>query len=242
MSEDKDPIVARVRDELARRGWSQERLAEQALLGDATIFRFFRGDYTVKTLRRIEQALTIKLDADESRDDELSRVANVVHGGYHRDLYGYYEGEYICLRPAFADADGYMVYQMDIYWSDIGPGLMFRDKNPGYEQGGQILVPIGTPFLHFLTMAAGSARLMTVYHMARGKSVMRGLSLTISSQKQGTDLHPAATPIIIHRIDDQHPHWRKLSGIVRKDRPDIEELHRLYVEMGCDPILLFNGN
>ena len=55
----------------------------------------------------------------------------------------------ICLRPAFVDSERYMVYQMEIYWSDIGPGLMFRDKNPGYEQGGQITVPIGTPFLHF---------------------------------------------------------------------------------------------
>ena len=46
MSEDTDPIVARIRDEIARKGWSQTRLAEKALLGDATIFRFFRGDYT----------------------------------------------------------------------------------------------------------------------------------------------------------------------------------------------------
>ena len=57
MSEDTDLIVARIRDEIARKGWSQTKLAEKALLGDATIFRFFRGDYTIKTLRRIEQAL-----------------------------------------------------------------------------------------------------------------------------------------------------------------------------------------
>jgi transcriptional regulator with XRE-family HTH domain len=242
MSEDRDPIVARIRDELARRGWSQARLAEHALLGDATIFRFFRGDYTVKTLRRVEQALGLDLDAEKSRGHEESRVANVVNGGYHRDLYGYYEGEYICLRPAFVEPDHYTVYQMDIYWSDIGPGLMFRDKNPGYEQGGQIMVPIGTPFLHFLTMSSGSARLMTVYHMARGKSVMRGLSLTISNLGAGADLHPAATPILIHRIDEGHPQWRGLTGLRRKDDPALAELHRLYVEMGQEPIVLFNDN
>lgn len=242
MAEDRDLIVVRIRDEIARKGWSQARLAEQALLGDATIFRFFRGDYTVKTLRRIEQALGIDINGEKDRRHESSLIANVLHGGYHRDLYAYYEGEYICLRPAFVDADRYMVYQMDIYWSDIGPGLMFRDKNPGYEQGGQILVPIGTPFLHFLTMSNGSARLMTMYHMVRGKNVMRGLSLTISSQKRGTDLHPAATPILIHRIDEAHPEWRGLTGLVRKDHSAINDLHHQFSEMGHDPILLFNDN
>ena len=44
MSQDTDLIVARIRDEIARKGWSQTKLAEKALLGDATIFRFFRGD------------------------------------------------------------------------------------------------------------------------------------------------------------------------------------------------------
>ena len=48
---------------------------------------------------------------------------------------------------------------------------------------------------------------MTMYHMVRGKNVMRGLSLTISSQVNGTDLHPAATPILFHRITDEHPEW-----------------------------------
>lgn len=136
MSEDKDPIVARIRDEIARKGWSQTKLAEKALLGDATIFRFFRGDYTIKTLRRIEQALGIDLDGEKAQSDEMNMIANIQYGGYNKQLYDYYEGDYICLRPAFVDADRYMVYQMEIYWSDIGPGLMFRDKNPGYEQGG----------------------------------------------------------------------------------------------------------
>lgn len=240
MSEDADPIVARIRDEIARKGWSQTKLAEKALLGDATIFRFFRGDYTIKTLRRIEQALGIDLDGEKERTDEKNMIADVRYGGYNKQLYDYYEGQYICMRPAFVDADRYMVYQMEIYWSDIGPGLMFRDKNPGYEQGGQILVPIGTPFLHFLTLSGGSARLMTMYHMVRGKNVMRGLSLTISSQVSGTDLHPAATPILFHRITDEHPEWKDLTGLVRRDHEVIGELHRHFVEMGHDPMLLFN--
>ncbi len=240
MNEDTDPVVARIRDEIARKGWPQTKLAEKALLGDATIFRFFRGDYTIKTLRRLEQALGIDIEGENTRADVVNMVANISHGGYNKQLYDYYEGDYICLRPAFVDADRYMIYQMEIYWSDIGPGLMFRDKNPGYEQGGQILVPIGTSFLHFLTMSSGSARLMTMYHMARGKKVMRGLSLTISSQVQGTDLHPAATPILFHRIDEKHPEWRDLTGLVRRDHEIIAPLHKHFEEMDLDPILLFN--
>jgi transcriptional regulator with XRE-family HTH domain len=239
MGDDEDPIVARARNEIARCGWSQTKLAERALLGEATIFRFFRGDYTNRTLRRIEQALGVNLEMDESGGALEEQIANVRHGGYHRQLYDYYEGEYICLRPAFADPERYMVYHMDIYWSQQGPGLMFRDKNPGYEQGGQILVPIGTPFVHFLTMSCGSARLMTMYHMARGQKVMRGLSLTISSQHRGTDLHPAATPILFHRLEDDRPQWRELTGLVRRDHEVLAELHRHFTEMGHDPMILF---
>ena len=242
MAKKSDPIDSRVRDEIARCGWSQARLAERALLGEATIFRFFRGDYTNKTLRRIEQALGIELDSGGQHRNQDSEVANVRHGGYHRQLYDYYEGEYICLRPAFSDHERYMVYQMRIYWSHLGPGLMFEDQNPGYEQGGQILVPIGTPFIHFLTMSCGSARLMTMYHMARGQKVMRGLSLTISSQKGGVDMHPAATPILFHRLDDTHPEWKELSGLVRRDHPVISDLDRLFREIDHSPLVLFDGD
>ena len=241
MCEQKDPIIERIRDEIARKGWSQAKLAERALLGDATIFRFFRGEYSTKTLRKIEQALGLDLDEEQKTRTAGSLVANITHGGYHKELYDYYEGDYICLRPAFSDPERYMIYQMRIYWSESGPGLMFNDKNPGYEQSGQILAPVGTPFLHFLTMSNGSARLMTMYHMARGKQVMRGLSLTISSQKKGTDLHPAATPILFHRITDAHPEWRGLSGLVMRDHEVLADLHKHFLEMGHDPMLLFDS-
>ena len=65
MDEDKrQAVVERIRSDLDRRGWSQRDLADKALVGESTVFRLLKGDFTIKTLRKIERALD--LDADDT--------------------------------------------------------------------------------------------------------------------------------------------------------------------------------
>jgi hypothetical protein len=40
-------------------------------------------------------------------------IADLAYGGYVRPAYGYYEGEYLCVRPAFSDPTKYTVYPND---------------------------------------------------------------------------------------------------------------------------------
>ena len=54
-------------DELDRRAWSQRRLADKALLGEATVFRLLKGDYSNKTLRKVEKALGLELDTPRKK-------------------------------------------------------------------------------------------------------------------------------------------------------------------------------
>ncbi len=229
-----DPYVQQIRDELDRRAWSQRRLADKALLGEATVFRLLKGDYSNKTLRKVERALGITLKDDTSHGVE---VADIQVGGYAKQLYDYYEGDYICVKPAFKDETQYYTYQMTITWSDDKHCLVFEDKNPQYEQTGSILVSQGTQFLHFLTCDQGSARLITAYHMPRSRSTIRGISLTLANPR-GRVLYPAAYPIVMKRITDTTAFWRGLHGFVDKSDPRMEVFADDFKEMALSPMLL----
>ncbi|MEL6746838.1 MAG: helix-turn-helix transcriptional regulator [Pseudomonadota bacterium] len=55
-----DQAVRRIQYEMDKRGWSQRMLADKALVGESTIFRLFRGQYTRKTLVKVEHALGLE--------------------------------------------------------------------------------------------------------------------------------------------------------------------------------------
>ena len=78
-------------------GWPTKRG-----LGEATVFRFLKGQFTRKTLRKIEQALELSTCPRRSNSAEL---AEPKLGSYPRELYEYLEGDYMFVRPAFSDAD-----------------------------------------------------------------------------------------------------------------------------------------
>ncbi|MEL7544527.1 MAG: helix-turn-helix transcriptional regulator [Pseudomonadota bacterium] len=192
-----DDELGRIRDDMDRLGWSQRDLADKALVGESTIFRLLKGQYSTKTLRKVQRALGI--DATDATA-LAAAFARIEYGGYSRELYAYYEQEYVCLRPSFAvdgDAsDNVTVYPLSIYWDGERGALMFRDRNAGYEQSGVITVPTGTQFLHFVTLDRGSARLMTAYHMPENDPVIRGMVMTFANPR-GRQLQPVAAPIVM---------------------------------------------
>lgn len=229
-----DEKVRQIRDELDRRAWSQRRLADKALLGEATVFRLLKGDYSNKTLRKVERALDITLD-DGTGDDLV--VADIEVGGYAKQLYEYYEGDYLCVKPAFKDDEQYYTYQMTIAWSDEKHCLVFQDKNPQYEQSGSIMVSQGTQFLHFLTCDQGSARLITAYHMPRTRKTIRGISLTLANPR-GRVLYPAAYPIVMKRITGNTAYWRDMHGFIAKSDERMDVFADDFKEMALTPMLL----
>ena len=230
-----DSVTAeRIRDELDKRGWSQRQLADQAKLGEATVFRFLKGRFTRRTLRKIEQALEIG-----SRDDAAGsfEVAELNLGGYARDIYRYFEGEYLFVRPAFSNAGKYCTYKMTIAWSADPRGLAFTDHNPGYEQRGVLAIPRGTQFIHFLTLDTGSARLMSAYHMPPTHNTMCGLTLTFANPS-GRTLFPAAAPFIMYRLDDRLRELLERTTMIDKSDQDAERFNQDFARLDTEPIML----
>ena len=125
------------------------------LTGESTIFRLLRGQYSRKTLVKVQRAL----DLEDVSPPKRQAFASTELGGYVREIFAHYEGDFRLVRTTFEESEDVMVYPMRIYWSDDEPGLVFEDSNPGYEQSGNIMVPAGTPFVHFVTYDRGSARL-----------------------------------------------------------------------------------
>ncbi len=235
MDEDRKAFVERVRIALDRRGWSQRRLADEAILGEATIFRLMKGEYSTKTRRKIEAVLG--LDASGEKGKGGSRLASVQNGGYSRELYSYYEGDYLCVRPAFSSSHKFIVYQMNIHWSEEGQGLEFEDNNPGHQQSGMIMLPMGTQYLHFITRDRGSARLITAYHMPQNSSSIKGLMLTFANPK-GHEIFPATVPIVMQRIPEQDVEWRGLTGLIDQEDSRVMRFKKDFEEIGITPVIM----
>jgi transcriptional regulator with XRE-family HTH domain len=230
-----DPALQRIRDELDRRGWSQRTLSDRTVLGESTIFRLLKGDYSRKTLRKVEEALGI---AASGPGPAPIAIADIRYGGYLRALYGYYEGEYRLLRPAFADPSRIALYPFRIVWCDESRALAFADGNPGYEQKGVVAVPTGTQFIHFLTLANGSVRLITAYHAPPGERAIRGLLLTFANPR-GRELYPAAAPVLIVRKPDKAADpLEGVAGLLPRTDPRIAAEVGMLDALALDPVLL----
>jgi len=237
MGDSDDPRVARVRRAMDEKGWTQRLLADKSLTGESTVFRLLRGQYTRKTMVKIERALEISTPTMSESGDTPPGVATPTLGSYARLHYAHYEGTYCCLRLGFSDTDKLVAYRFEVRWSDEDGGLVFEDGNPGYEQEGRLLVPPGTPFVHFLTLDQGSARLITAYHMPPGQSLMRGLVMSIANP-QGRQLFPAAAPLLlVHLGDGPHP-LAGLTGVLTRDEPRLRDYFPILDEMDVQPMLL----
>ena len=209
-------------------------LADKATLGEATVFRLFKGQYTRKTLRKVERALEIR-----AHDNGMSvaEIADAQYGAYVRDLYTYLEGDYLFIRPAFSDATKYSVYRMTIKWSATAPGLIFIDHNSGYEQQGVIAMPRGTQFLHFLTLDTGSVRLMSAFHMPPTHDAMHGLTLTFANPT-GRALYPAVVPFVLKKRNDRLDRLLQQSGLIDRADPDVAEIAKKFVSLNTQPLIL----
>ena len=226
--------VARVRNELDRRGWSQRRLADKAALGEATVFRFLKGKFTRKTLRKIQQALEIYAEVNDACSGE---IAELQYGAYPRDLYRYLEGEYLFVREAFSDNAKYCIYRMSIEWSVSPQALAFIDHNPGYEQRGFLAMPRGTQFIHFLTLDTGSARLMSAFHMPPSHKMMHGLTLTFANPA-GRTLYPTAAPFMMIRLDQELQDLLDCGTLIDKTSPGAQQFNVEFDRINIRPVTL----
>jgi transcriptional regulator with XRE-family HTH domain len=221
-SDDLDRALARrVREEVARRRISRQRLADDAAISISTLEKALAGrrPFTLGTLTRLEQALGISLRPSEDAGGQAPDTL----GAYSRAAVGWLEGDYLTLRPSFEDANAIYAYCTRIAWEEAASCLMFREAarlDAAFTQTGQVSLPNQSGQIHLVTNDHGQFRLITLGH-ATITGEMYGLLSTLQSGGGG-QLTPVAAPIaLIPMRGAPAPRF----GRITPDDPDFAERH-----------------
>ena len=189
-------LATRVREELARRRWSRQRLADKAGISISTLEKALAGQrpFTLATLIRLEGALGVSLRPAETPTGQASDAL----GAYSRAAVSWLIGDYLTLRPSFEDADAIYGYRTAIAWDETASCLTFHETtrlDADFNQTGQISLPNQSGHIHLITNDHGQFRLITLGR-ATITGDMYGLLSTLQSGPGGR-LTPVAAPIVL---------------------------------------------
>jgi hypothetical protein len=167
-------------------------------LSKATIDKVFQGEFSERTLTKIEGILKTTF-ATNGRDDER-RAPNRL-GGYSYDSAEKLIGDYLCVRPMFSDKVNLSAYLIAITWSESERCLCFAERarhDDRYTKDGQVSIPLGLPFLNLISEHAGVLRTILLSHPDHA-GICRGIISTLSNPK-GAIYIPVAAPIFLRRL------------------------------------------
>jgi transcriptional regulator with XRE-family HTH domain len=207
-SEDVESVIARVREELARRRISRQRLADDARISVSTLEKVLSGrrTFTLATLVRLEEALGVslrsaRLNGAKRLNDRLA-IAPDELGNYARAQVSWLEGAYLTLIPSFGDRSAISAFRTDIRWDDAQACLAFRESDRvdgAYTQHGQVAMPNQTGHIYLVTNRHGQHRL-AILSRPTSQGAMHGILATLLSGR-GSQLTPVAAPICLLPID-----------------------------------------
>jgi len=157
-------IAAAIQHHLDAHGLARKDLIRD-YLSKSTIDKLFQGEFSERTLTKIEAILKISLTSKPGEDDQAPGPA----GGYTLQAVEYMQGDYLCVRPMFTHPTNLSAYIMRIAWDRTVPSLCFEElSRPDfkYAQKGTGLCPIRDPVhqlgehasrqpAHRATLAAG---------------------------------------------------------------------------------------
>ena len=216
-------VLAALRDELARRRISRQRLADEARISLSTLEKALSGSrpFTHTTVVRIESALGLILrpraEARSATDESAAAPANL--GAYTRAGVKWLEGDYIALRPSFSDPRAVYTYRIRIYWEVSASRLLFQESgrvDAAYAQAGEVSVPHQSGHIYLVTNDQGQFRLMTLSRPTISRT-MYGVLSTLQAGK-GAQLTPLVTPIALVPV----------GSVARVELGKIESGHAVY--------------
>ncbi|MGE5266515.1 MAG: helix-turn-helix domain-containing protein [Deltaproteobacteria bacterium] len=203
-SEDVETIIARIREELARRRISRQRLADDARISISTLEKVLSGRraFTLATLLRLEDALGISLRPLRSTGSrhavECLPIAPDDLGNYVRAQAGWLEGSYVTLTPSFGERLAISAYRTDIRWDDAESSLIFSESERSdiaSMQRGRVAMPMQAGHIYLVTSHHGQQRL-TILSRPTSQGSMHGILATLLSGK-GAQQTPVAAPIAL---------------------------------------------
>lgn len=211
LSEEQSRRVAfRVREELARRRISRQRLADDARISLSTLEKALVGrrPFTLATIIRLEQALGAPLRPAEAASGQAPDAL----GAYTRSAVAWLEGRYLTLRPSFEDTRAVYAYLTEIRWDAAQSALAFQEAerlDAAFTQRGQVSLPNQSGHIHLVTNSRGQFRLITLGHPTI-TGELYGLLSTLRSGAGG-QLTPTAAPIALVPITGAAPHFGRIA-------------------------------
>jgi transcriptional regulator with XRE-family HTH domain len=199
-AEENRSISGMIREELAKRRLTRQHLADKAKISLSTIEKALSGQrpFTLATVVRIEEALTLVLRKAKSNGVSDSALAPQSLGSYSRPAVSWLEGDYLTLRASFSDPDGIYTYLTEIKWDSALSHLVFRESeriDVQFKQDGSVSVPHQSGYIYLVTNKMGQYRLIILSRpMISGE--MYGLITTLQSGR-GTLLTPVSTPLVL---------------------------------------------
>jgi len=189
-------VAARVREEIARRRISRQRLADDARISISTLEKALSGrrPFTLATLVRLEQALGERLRPTEASSGQAPDAL----GAYSRAATTWLEGGYLTLRPSFENTDAIYAYKTEVAWDEAQSCLAFHEAertDAAFVQVGQVAMSNQSGHIYFVTNHYGQFRLITLGHPTI-TGELYGILSTLQSGPGG-HLTPVASPIAL---------------------------------------------
>jgi transcriptional regulator with XRE-family HTH domain len=212
-------VAALIREALARRRISRQRLAEEAKISISTLEKALSGrrPFTLATTIRLEEALGVPLRKGSTEvATPMVSLAPGDLGFYSRPAVSWIEGFYLTLRPSFGDPAAIYAYRTEICWDDALSSLIFREServDADFSQQGLVSVPNQSGYVYLVTNRQGQYRLVIISRPIYGE--MFGIMTTLQVGR-GNQLLPVSAPIAyvplakladpqFGRIADGHP-------------------------------------
>jgi hypothetical protein len=157
-----------------------------------------------QTIVDICQALGIEPELSEPTDSEIE-VAESWYGSYAREPYKHYEGAYYAYRRSFTFPNVFVRSVYEITWHPEDWIFVFREhqsyvasnkRRIDHSQTGEVYISQHTDLIHFVTVATGAVRTVTLRKMR--DSIMRGCILTQSDRE--TFFQPCISGIFLEKI------------------------------------------
>ena len=213
-------IAQAVREALARRRISRQKLADDARISISTLEKALSGrrPFTLATTIRLEEALGTSLRGPAAATPLPSaRHAREALGAYSHEAVGWLEGRYLTLRPSFGAADAIFAYRTEILWDEDDCSLVFREAerlDAPFAQSGHVSVPHQSGAIYLVTQWHGQYRLAVL-----GRPTIHGEMygvLTTLQPGRGAQLTPVAAPLALipeKRLASAMPSGRITSGM-----------------------------
>jgi hypothetical protein len=205
---DRKAIADAISRYLDANGLSRKELIREHL-SKSSIEKLFQGAFTERTLNKVEGILKTSFQRPKAHEAAPKSV-----GGYLFDAVEHLLGDYLCVRPVFANPTNLSAYLISLSWSDEKSSLVFEEKSRAdakHPQNGTVYIPFGTSFMNLVSEVSGNLRTILL-SLPDDDDILRGILSTLSNPK-GSTFIPVSAPVFLRKLkQSEKPEFGIISG------------------------------